>query len=72
MTDEEKIQKLIDDKNHSGPWQEFHVVEIAMRIAEWKDQQFAEEKKDLRSLVDMLPMNDTNQTIIEDLKALLS
>ena len=44
----------------------------AIQMAEWKDQQFAEEKKDLQSLVDMLPMNDSNQTIIEYLKALLS
>lgn len=44
----------------------------AFMMAEWKDSQYAEEKKDLIELVNMLPVNETNQTIIEDLKKLLS
>lgn len=41
-------------------------------MAKWKDEQFNEEKKDLLELVNMLECNEKNQTIIEDLKALLS
>jgi hypothetical protein len=40
-------------------------------MAQWKDKQYEEERKDLLGLVNMLPINEKNQTIIEDLKAIL-
>ena len=43
----------------------------ALQMAKWKDEQFDEEKKDLLGLVNMLSVDEHNQTIIEDLKALL-
>lgn len=42
-----------------------------INIAQWKDEQFDEEKKELLGLVNMLYVDEHNQTIIEDLKALL-
>ena len=43
----------------------------AYRMAEWKDEQFNEEKKELFGLVKMLRVDETNQTIIEDLIEML-
>ena len=43
----------------------------ALKMAQWKDELFAEERKELLGLVNMLPIDETNQTIIEDLKGLL-
>ena len=40
-------------------------------MSKWKDEQYNEEKKELLGLVNMLPIDETNQTIIKDLKALL-
>ena len=71
MTDKQKAEEIALNAGNRG----FARVEsycAAREMAEWKNKQFEEEKKDLRSLIDMLPMNENNQTIIEDLKALLS
>lgn len=62
MTNEEKAQELSS---------KFGCYLSALEMANWKDQQYADEKKELLCLVNMLPMNDANQTIIEDLKGLL-
>ena len=62
MTNEEKAQELSS---------KFGCYLSALEIAKWKDQQYADEKKELQGLVRMLPMNENNQTIIEDLKGLL-
>jgi hypothetical protein len=42
-----------------------------MEMAQWKYEQFDEEKKELLGLVNMLSVDKHNQTIIDDLKALL-
>ena len=42
-----------------------------LQMSKWKDEQYNEEKKELLGLVNMLPIDETNQTIIEDLKGLL-
>lgn len=44
----------------------------ALEMAKWKDKQFNEEKKELLGLVKMLKVDEHNQTIIEDLVAMLS
>lgn len=62
MTNEEKAQELSS---------KFGCYLSALEMANWKDQQFADEKKELLCLVNMLPVNDANQTIIEDLRELL-
>ena len=43
----------------------------ALRMAKWKDEQYKEEKKELLGLVNLLHIDEHNQTIIEDLKAIL-
>ena len=43
----------------------------ALKMAKWKDEQYQEEKKELLSLVNLLHVDEHNQTIIEDLKAIL-
>lgn len=43
----------------------------ALEMAQWKDEQFNEEKKELLGLVKMLPVDKHNQTIVEDLIKLL-
>ena len=72
-TNEEKALEL-QRKDVCVVWNDGcpNVREAALKMAEWKDQQFKEEKKVLRGLVRLLPINETNQTIIEDLAALLS
>lgn len=49
-----------------------HIYSTCMQMAKWKDEQFNDEKKELLGLVNMLPIDDRNQTIIEDLKGLLT
>lgn len=44
----------------------------ALEMAKWKDKQFKEEKKELLGLVKMLKVDEHNQTIIEDLVAMLN
>lgn len=76
MTNEEKITNVLRGYNYRGrltPQGVYgFVFDRCKEIAKWKDRQFEEEKKELRGLVKMLPVNETNQTIIEDLTALLS
>lgn len=43
----------------------------ALQMGAWKDEQFKEEKKELLGLVKMLPVNERNYSIIEDLKEML-
>lgn len=43
----------------------------ALEMAQWKDEQFKEEKKELLGLVKMIKVDEHNQTIIEDLVAML-
>lgn len=73
MTNEQKIKNIADKVFESGTNASFYnmAIEIATKVAQWKDEQYNEEKKELISLVNMLPVDDHNQTIIEDLIALL-
>jgi len=73
MKNEEKAQKISEDfyMPDTGFNRE-DLYESAIEMAEWKDSQYAEEKKELVGLVNMLPINENNQTIIEDLKSILS
>ena len=73
MRNEEKARKLIEEIYPSKSLGDYGLKEqLLLEAMEWKDEQYEEEKKELRGLVDMLPINENNQTIIEDLKALLS
>lgn len=72
--DKQKAQQL--GKKYQTPCHgigdcEFEAYQSALEMAEWKDKQFNEEKNELIGLINMLPVDDHNQTIIEDLKALL-
>lgn len=78
MTNEEKIEEIISISNTNQVYDivDFNALheslyEDLMEMAEWKDEQFLEEKKKLLSLVNLLHADEHNQTIIEDLKALL-
>lgn len=44
---------------------------VGEKMAEWKDEQFEEERKELLGLVKMLPVDERNQSIIEDLIGML-
>lgn len=75
MVNEEKADKISQYYATSRIFpndKESAAYDAAMQMAKWKDEQFNEEKKDLLELVNMLECNEKNQTIIEDLKALLS
>lgn len=79
MNTEDKIKELLNE----CPINKAHLTEDelstyhqglrcgAYNMAEWKDKQFAEERKKLLGLVKILKVDETNQTIIEDLKAML-
>ena len=72
MTNEEKAQELSEkNKQYGVVCSSMECYLSALQMAEWKDKQYAEEKKELLSLVKMLSMDESNQTIIEDLKGLL-
>lgn len=72
MTNEEKAQEICEkNKQYHVACSSMECYLSALMMAKWKDQQYAEEKKELLSLIKMLPMDETNQTIIEDLKGLL-
>lgn len=72
MTNEEKSQELSEkNKRYHVACSSMECYMSALQMAKWKDQQYADEKKELQGLVEMLPMDETNQTIIEDLKGLL-
>lgn len=47
------------------------IYDGATKMAEWKDKQFEEERKELLTLVKMLPVDERNQSIIEDLIGML-
>lgn len=74
MTHGEKAQELAkkykNPRNMVGPY-EFVAYEAALEAMKWKDEQYLEEKRELLGLVKMLSKDETNQTIIEDLIALL-
>jgi hypothetical protein len=51
-------------------WKFWYVNHFA-EGAEWASEQYAAEKRDLLGLVNMLTVDETNQTVIEDLKSIL-
>lgn len=68
MTNERRAEKIAKRWGSFGAY----AYNAAIEMAEWKDQQFAEEKNEILGLVNMLLINENNQTVIEDLKKLLS
>lgn len=51
----------------------YKLVEMsALQAMKWKDEQYNEEKRELLGLVKSLKINERNQTIIEDLVAMLN
>ena len=78
MTNEEKVREIISVSNTNQVYDVVNfnalhesLYEDLMEMAEWKDEQYKEEKKELLSLVNLLHVDEHNQTIIEDLKAIL-
>ncbi|MBP5724954.1 MAG: hypothetical protein J6X18_15450 [Bacteroidales bacterium] len=76
--DEEKAASIADScigertRNHPANQLEKIIIRDAcLEMVEWKDRQFNEDKKELLGLVKLLKVDETNQTIIEDLKAIL-
>ena len=75
MNNKEKAKEL--GKRYSKPCHgvgdcEFEATQSALEMAQWKDEQFQEEKKELLGLVKMIKVDEHNQTIIEDLIAMLN
>lgn len=74
MTNEQKARNIAihEMRYYGGEFDSYKECrESAIKMAEWKDEQYNEEKKELLGLVNMLKIDETNQTIIEDLQALL-
>ena len=74
MTNKEKAIELalkLEGEIGTSPHSRQAIEETFIEMAEWKDQQYKEEKIELLSLVNLLYVDEHNQTIIEDLKALL-
>lgn len=72
MTNEEKALELSSMNKYGFSVEESNAAyNAALTMAKWKDAQYEDERKELRGLVNMLPIDDRNQTIIEDLKGLL-
>lgn len=42
-----------------------------MTMAKWKDEEYDECKKDILTLVNLIPCNEENESIINDIKNLL-
>lgn len=55
----------------SGSWSDDECYKSALEAMRWKDEQYAEEKRELLGLVKLLKVNEDNQSIIEDLIGLL-
>ena len=74
MTNKEKAIELalkLEGEIGTSPHSRQAIEETFIEMAKWKDQQYKEEKIELLSLVNLLYVDEHNQTIIEDLKALL-
>ena len=48
-----------------------NVYAAAMEMAKWKDEEHNECKKDILTLVTLIPCNEENESIINDIKNLL-
>lgn len=74
MNDKEKAAELalkLEGEIGTSPHSRQAIEEAFIEMAKWKDEQYKEEKKELLSLVNLLHIDEHNQTIIEDLKAIL-
>lgn len=82
MKDEEKAIEIAnkEKKYYGNPqyemrdenWSVHECYKSAIQAMKWKDEQHNEEKRDLLGLVKMLKIDERNQTIIEDLVAILN
>ena len=61
-----------DEDYFERNYSEKECYKSALDAMEWKDEQYNEEKRDLLGLVKMLKIDEHNQTIIEDLVAILN
>lgn len=71
MKNEQKIKKIADkvfDEPHTNVSFYNMAIEIGTKVAQWKDEQYNEEKKDLISLVNMLLVDEQHEYIIKGVK----
>lgn len=72
MNDIDKAKEIAQNSKDYFYHDEYECgLACALRMAKWKDEQYKEEKKELLGLVNLLHIDEHNQTIIEDLKAIL-
>ena len=71
MTNEDKAKEIGRKWYYDNAQPNDAAYRGAIQMAIWKDSQFGEEKKELLGLVRMLPVDEHNQTIIEDLVSML-
>lgn len=73
MTTEEKAHKYcLSHFKKEGYTTRDRIERSMLFMAKWCDEQYSEEKKELLGLVKMLPVDEHNQTIVEDLVAMLN
>jgi len=65
------LNRVPDEEDRYYCQRQCETFDAVIKTAEWKDKQFNEERKELLGFVKMLPVNETNQTIIEDLIEML-
>lgn len=70
MTNEEKAREISNNILGSLEYQ-CGAEEGAQKMAKWKDEQYTEEKRELLGLVKLIKVDETNQSIIEDLIGML-
>lgn len=78
MTNEKKAIEISESNGvwysngeGSGGWSDDECYNSALEAMRWKDEHYAEEKRELLGLVKLLKVNEDNQSIIEDLIGLL-
>lgn len=72
MTNEEKSTEIVKATSYLPNLSEFEAMQhCAMEMAEWKDKEYNECKKDILTLVNLIPCNEENESLINDIKNLL-
>lgn len=71
MTNKQKAENITKGFFKEGLIKKSRIQELLIKAMDWKDKQYNEEKRDLLGLVKMLKIDEQNQTIIEDLVAIL-
>lgn len=71
MTNKQKAENMTKGFLKEGLIKKSRIQELLIKAMDWKDKQYNEEKRDLLGLVKMLKIDEQNQTIIEDLVAIL-